>query len=330
MRLKELFKFVLFFAVIASAGCGDSAFWTKQANRFECDIAENSARPWTDKTLDEEGEGMVFAVFGDRTGLHYPGKLQIAVEKINRMNPDFVVSVGDHIEGYTRDVEVLDRQWAEFDALITGLDTRFFKIPGNHDYSNHVMAADYKERYGRDYYYFVFKDVLFLCLNTQDPPQEKSEDKEKQMAEWMQSMVELTEKDPQKGIDSVQKTLKKYSGAHGQATISDAQVEYFKGVIGRYRNVKWTFVFMHMPAWNASYECPNFSEFRQALKGRSHTVFAGHEHQYRLDILDGSEYYRLGPTAAISRDGTPECERQFLMVDFKGTVPKVKVVKVEE
>ncbi|MCP4576608.1 MAG: hypothetical protein GY846_10030 [Deltaproteobacteria bacterium] len=322
MRLKELIRFVLLVAVITFSGC--------TASIFESDIAENSAKPWSDKTLDENSEGMVFAVFGDRTGLHYPGKMPPAVEQINRSSPDFVVSVGDHIEGYTRDVEVLNQQWAEFDALIGGLDARFFKVPGNHDYANHVMAEHYKNRHGRDYYYFVFKDILFLCLNTQDPPREKSEDREKKMSNWMQSMVELVKNDPRKGIDSVQKTLKNYSGSHGHAAIFDTQVEYFKGVIDRHNHVKWTFVFMHMPAWDEVYECQNFKKIQQALKGRSYTVFAGHEHQYRFETIDGNAYYRLGPTAAIPRENIPECERQFLMVDFKGAMPTVSAVRVGE
>ncbi|MBW2144131.1 MAG: metallophosphoesterase [Deltaproteobacteria bacterium] len=318
----KLFMFALLAAALTFAGCSDSG--------FRSDVAEDIAKPWTDKKLEEAGEGMVFAVFGDRTGLHYPGKLSIAVEKINRSNPDFVVSVGDHIEGYTRDVEALDQEWAEFDALIDKLDSRFFKIPGNHDYSNHVMAEYYKNLYGRDYYYFVFNNVLFLCLNTQDPPSEKPEEEEKKMSGWMHSMVESVKHDSQKGIATVQETLKKYSGAHGHATISDAQVEYFRGVIDRHKDVKWTLVFMHMPAWDGSYQCENFKNLQQALKGRAYTVFAGHEHQYRLETVNGNAYYRVGPTAAIPRENIPECERQFLIVDFRGATPKVQVVKVED
>ena len=322
MRLIQLFKLVLLAALVTNAGCSDSG--------FRSDVPENSAKPWTDKKLDAAGEGMVFAVFGDRTGMHYPGKTRPAVEKINRSNPDFVVSVGDHIEGYTRDVEALDQEWAEFDALIGELESRFFKVPGNHDYSNHVMAEYYKNLYGRDYYYFVFKNVLFLCLNTQDPPREKPEEKEKQMSGWMHSMVESVKHDPQKGIATVQETLKKYSGAHGQAVVSDAQVEYFREVINRHKDVKWTFLFMHKPAWDEAYQCQNIKKLLQALNGRAYTVFAGHEHQYRLETVNGNEYYRAGTTAAIPREHISECERQFLIVDFRGATPEVQVVKVED
>jgi hypothetical protein len=59
-------------------------------------------------------------------------------------------------------------------------------------------------------------------------------------------------------------------------------------------------------------------------------VFAGHEHRYLGETFNGNKYFRVGTTAAIPRDNIPECERQFLIVDFRGTTPKVQVVKVEE
>ena len=42
-----------------------------------------------------------FVVVSDRTGGHQPGAWAQAVEQINRLKPDFVVSIGDLIEGYT-------------------------------------------------------------------------------------------------------------------------------------------------------------------------------------------------------------------------------------
>ncbi len=330
MKLKEAVKFVLLAATIAFIGNCSSYVAPKTGAVFESDIAEHSAKPWSDKTLGKDGEGILFAVFSDRTGFHYPGKTKPAVDKINRSSPDFVVSVGDQIEGYTRDLEVINRQWTEFDTLIGGLDSRYFSVPGNHDYSNHVMAECYKKRNGRDYYYFVFKEVLFLCLNTQDPPQVKPEDEEKRTSDWIQSMNELVKNDPRKGINSIQTTLKKYPAAHGHAFISNAQIEYFKDVLTRHKAVKWTFLFMHMPAWDEAYKCENFNKLQKALKGRSYTVFAGHEHRYRLEIVDRNEYYRLGPTAAIPRDNIPECENQFLIVDFRRVMPRVEAVKVDE
>jgi len=182
MGLKLFLNVVRFAVAMASLGRSDFGPKAGQHVAFESDLAEDSAKSWTDKPLNRNGDGVIFAVFGDRTGLHYPGKLAQAVEKINLTHPDFVVSVGDHIEGYTRDTKMLEQEWTEFDTLIGALDSRFFEIPGNHDYSNYMMGQYYRNRHRKDYYYFLFKDILFLCLNTQDPPHEQPEDKEKQMA----------------------------------------------------------------------------------------------------------------------------------------------------
>jgi hypothetical protein len=87
---------------------------------------------------------------------------------------------------------------------------------------------------------------------------------------------------------------------------------------------------MHMPAWDEAYQCQNIRNLQKALEGRSYSVFAGHEHHYRLETINGNAYYRVGTTAAIPRENISECERQFLMVDFRGATPEVKVVKVED
>lgn len=44
----------------------------------------------------------------------------------------------------------------------------FFYVPGNHDYTNEIMADIWAKRYGRSYYHFLYHDALFLCLNTED------------------------------------------------------------------------------------------------------------------------------------------------------------------
>ena len=60
------------------------------------------------------------------------------------MRPEFVVSVGDLIEGYTDDPAVLDREWDEFEGFVGRLQMPFFYVPGNHDMSNAVMAEEWQ------------------------------------------------------------------------------------------------------------------------------------------------------------------------------------------
>ncbi len=119
------------------------------------------------KNIDHS-EDFQFAVVADRTGGHRPGVFENAVSKLNILQPEFVMSIGDLIEGYSMDKDEIYRQWAEFNGFIDMLQAPFFYIPGNHDYTNTVMAQVWKELYGPSYYYFVYKDVLFLCLNSEE------------------------------------------------------------------------------------------------------------------------------------------------------------------
>jgi hypothetical protein len=109
-----------------------------------------------------------FAIVTDRTGGHREHVFESAVSKANLLLPDFVMSVGDLVEGYTTEAALIAQQWDEFRGFVGKLEMPFFYVPGNHDISNPVMAAVWKEQFGRSYYHFVYHDVLFLCLNTED------------------------------------------------------------------------------------------------------------------------------------------------------------------
>ena len=71
---------------------------------------------WKGLSPKPEG-GFSFVVFSDRTGDHKPGEWAAAVREANLLKPDFVICVGDLIEGYTEDRQELIKQWDEFDKL---------------------------------------------------------------------------------------------------------------------------------------------------------------------------------------------------------------------
>lgn len=124
--------------------------------------------PWTNQAILNDPDNFQFVVVTDRTGGHRDGVFPAAMKKVNLLRPEFVMSVGDLIEGYTDDMEVVVREWDELDGFIDELDMKFFYVPGNHDMTNGGMADIWAERYGPSYYYFIYRDVLFLCLNTED------------------------------------------------------------------------------------------------------------------------------------------------------------------
>jgi len=126
------------------------------------------ATPFTNLNVNNGAENFQFAIVSDRTGGHRPGIFLDGIRKLNLLQPEFVMSVGDLIEGYTTDKAEIDRQWNEFNGFIDELSVPFFYVPGNHDYTNEVLAEEWKERFGKDYYHFQYNDVLFLCLNSED------------------------------------------------------------------------------------------------------------------------------------------------------------------
>lgn len=125
--------------------------------------------PWSSLAINADLDRFQFAIVTDRTGGHRGHVFEDGIARINLLQPDFVMSVGDFIEGYTSDPKELDTQWKEFFSFIKPLNMPFFYVPGNHDVANPTQLTDYRKRLGRDYYHFKYRDVLFLCLNTDDP-----------------------------------------------------------------------------------------------------------------------------------------------------------------
>lgn len=77
--------------------------------------------PWSDLEFPDAEVEFQFAVVSDNTGGAYPGVFDMAMTKLNLMQPEFVMSVGDLIEGYSNDREALAAEWEEIDASIDKL-----------------------------------------------------------------------------------------------------------------------------------------------------------------------------------------------------------------
>lgn len=109
-----------------------------------------------------------FAVLADRCGGARKGVFELGLDELNLLQPDFVMMVGDMVEGYTDDRAKLKAQWDELDTLVGRLQMPLYYTVGNHDINKKPQRDMWPERYGRPYYSFVHKDALFVVLNTQD------------------------------------------------------------------------------------------------------------------------------------------------------------------
>lgn len=204
-----------------------------QTPQFEVKL-ETEQKPWTNLAVNNAPENFQFAIVTDRTGGHRAGVFMDGVRKLNLLQPEFVVSVGDLIEGYTRDVSRLDREWAEFNGFVAQLEMPFFYVPGNHDITNEVMTAQWLKRFGRSYYHFRYQDVLFLCLNSEDPP--KSQISEDQVA-YVEAALEENE-DVRWTLVFIHKPLWSYDPGSGwdkiQALLNARRYTAFAGHTHRY------------------------------------------------------------------------------------------------
>lgn len=152
------FLLILLLATITSFGQEKASF---------IDI-HSEGKPRSGASFNNNPRNFHFVVMPDHTGAHRSGILKKGVDRINLLQPEFVVSIGDLIEGYTHDSLLIENQWKEFNTSIQNLTMPFFYVAGNHDFTNRTMEKIWLQKYGTPYYYFIYKNVLFLCLNTED------------------------------------------------------------------------------------------------------------------------------------------------------------------
>ena len=144
----------------------------------QIEIAPAEPNAYTHLDVKNNPRDFQFAIISDRTGGQRAGKFQEGIQKINLLKPELVMSVGDGIEGYTEDLAEMNSQWDELDGIMAESEAPFFYVPGNHDISNEHMLEAWKARYGSPYYFFVYQDVLFVILNSEDPPPKQLSDEQ--------------------------------------------------------------------------------------------------------------------------------------------------------
>src|SRR6476619_5408301 len=61
-------------------------------------VQAEAKNPWTSLTPNTTADQFQFAIVSDRTGGHRAGVFSKAVQQVNLLQPEFVMSVGDLIE----------------------------------------------------------------------------------------------------------------------------------------------------------------------------------------------------------------------------------------
>ena len=174
-------------------------------------------------------------------------------------------------------------------------------VPGNHDLSNAAMVEDWHRRHGPTWRSFVHDDVLFLLLDTEDPPEELPPDILERTHELERAMAEDAAATQARVLEAVAERGSPVV-LPGRAHMSDEQLGSVHDTLAAHADVRWTFVLLHRPAWR--YESAEFDRIAGRLADRDHTVIAGHEHYYTHERIDGRDYFDLGTCGGVwLRDG---------------------------
>src|SRR5262245_41040819 len=132
-----------------------------------------------------------FVMVGDRNGGRIPGLMPQAFREINYLYPDFVLSVGDLIDGPTIVPEKIGQFWQEFDDEVGLLKSPFLYVPGNHDVWNSTSRGIYEQRYGPTYRSFNYRGLHFITLDTEqmDESGKKNDRIDGKQLEWLKEDI---------------------------------------------------------------------------------------------------------------------------------------------
>lgn len=253
--------------------------------------------PWTHDDFDDEPGKFTFAIFSDLTGGERDGVFEVAVEQLRLLRPELIISVGDLIDGGSTDHQKLNLEWDSFDERANRAHAPVFHVGGNHDLTNPDMWQVWEERYGKRYYHFIYKNVLFLVFDTEDNPP----DLQQYIHEIRLEAINVFET---QGWEAYAQTEYALNEERKSGRIGAGQAAYFEKVITQHPEVRWTYMLMHKPAWERPDE-ENFSRIETAMSGRPYTVFHGHVHSYLHEQRLGRDYIRLGTTGGSHAPDNP-------------------------
>ena len=203
------------------------------------------------------------ALLPDRTtgrdwGLPY---LQAAVRDLNRIRPDAVFTVGDMVQGYTRDPATWEKEFAVYKSITEKMNAPFLPVPGNHDVISGSRVPG--DRTFADLYLQRFGPLQY-------------------MAELEGASVIVMFSDEGLGDSKMQ--------------VNDGQLNWLQTSLDRAAaRAKPIIILMHRPLWR--YDSVKWFERIHPLlvKAKVAAVIAGHLHSLQADPdKDGVKYLVVG------------------------------------
>jgi hypothetical protein len=257
---------------------------------FEHDV-KTAETPWSAQGFDNDSGKFTFALFSDLTGGERADIFSTAVAQLALLRPELIVNVGDLTEGGNPDKAVIDAQWRSFHGRADKASARIFYTGGNHDLATVVQRQVWQVEHGPRYYHFIYKNVLFIVLDTEDHP---ADELAQIQAKYAEAMAQVAEQ----GWDGFGETAYARSPSTQTGEIGATQAGYVTRVIAANPQVRWTFLLMHKPIWNRVGET-SFTAIEAALASQPYTVFYGHNHFYQHTERLGRDYIQLGTTGGV-------------------------------
>jgi len=208
----------------------------------------------------QNSEKFTFAILGDKTTggvLNWP-IFDRAVEEINLLQPDFVIMIGDMIQGTVTDTSILNRMWKEFNSHAEKLDVPLYVLPGNHDISNAVMYDYWNKKIGLRYYSFIHNNSLFILLNTEEYKKTKDGEFGREQLDFVREQLAANKNVNQTFIFFHRPLWYEKDGKHDG-----------------YKELK---------------------EIQSWIKNRDATLFAGHWHNLEFQKIEGNRHIVLSAT----------------------------------
>ncbi|MHC4551395.1 MAG: metallophosphoesterase family protein [Planctomycetota bacterium] len=290
-------QFVLIWAVIIGSvlisGCGG-----------QTEMVHTSREEIKPLTPPPEAEGFHFMIMGDRTGGDITEGTQVwrqAIEQANRMQPDFVCTVGDLVWGYD------DRQsWLQeandLNDDLKALQMPYYPVAGNHEIywlrntqerpKDHHESA-YETHFGPLWYAFEYQNCWFVYLFSDE-----------------------SDSEGRKGF------------APDLQVMSEQQFTWLQGILQKADKADHVFLFMHHPRWTGKNYDDVWDEVHDVLvdAGNVSAVFTGHYHRADYAEKDGIDYYMLGTTGG----GSPFQEHHFYWVSVQADDYRISEIPVDQ
>ena len=242
------------------------------------------------------------------------------MEQLSLLHPELILSVGDLIEGGTEDEPQLAKEWDSFDERAAQVVAPVFRVGGNHDLTNEVMREVWKTRYGTRYYHFIYKDVLFLALDSEDYTPERM----REIYQARADALSVGAEDPERAQEMEYYQMPERMTGE----IGPEQAGYFVDVLDDYPDVRWTLLFMHKPVWQNEDE-PDFAAIEAALSNRPYTLFNGHLHTYSHTVRNSRDYIMLGTTGGSQSSNSQMSFDHVTLVTMTANGPSIANIRLD-